>query len=355
MKKLMRLAMLITLAILLVGCSGCSPQNEPSNDSSNSFVSFPTDFAAPTGAYDEACVNLICSPDKLDYSMVSSLMAYVNDDITVDQNIKTSGTGNEYVMYKFTGTAGSGFYSEKTGSFRYSTVKGDQISELISFAAQLDSERIYESEAISSIEIDYIIEEMTSWFGKIKIEPYVVLPLSSKILNEMNEDALPIFEQMEEEEFPIQYSKQYVAEDECYYVLMHAQYNNIPLYQTEFWPANGVGNGISAPWIQLIVSANGIEYVEVNNMWAVRDTAIQGEIMSFDRACENYATYHQQLIGEEKIVISNISLEYVPVMIEGENYTEVVEYRAAYVFERSDMYSIEAYDAVTGEVLSWVE
>lgn len=353
--RLARMIMLVTLAIALLGCSGCSPQHELSNDLSDSIVTFATDFVAPSGAYDEACVSMICSPDKLDYSLVASLMMLVNDDITVAQNTKTSSTGNEYILYKFTGNTGDGFYSENTGSFLFSTARGEQISELISLAAQMDSDKTYESEVISRIEIDKIMENIASWFGEIKIEPYVVLPLSSNVLNEMNEKALPIFEQMEQEGFPIQYSKQYVAEDECYYVLMYAQYNNIPLYQAEFWPANGVGNGISAPWIQLIVSADGIEYVEVNNMWAVRNTTIQGEIMSFERACENYSKYHQQLIGEDMIAISNISLEYVPVMLDDENYTEVVEYRVAYVFERSDMYSMEAFDAVTGEVLSWVE
>lgn len=92
-----------------------------------------------------------------------------------------------------TDAGGDGFYSENTGSFLFSTARGEQISELISLAAQMDSDKTYESEVISRIEIDKIMENIASWFGEIKIEPYVVLPLSSNVLNEMNEKALPIF------------------------------------------------------------------------------------------------------------------------------------------------------------------
>ena len=69
----------------------------------------------------------------------------------------------------------------------------------------------------------------------------------------------------------------------------------------------------------------------------------------------NYATFHGSLLGEESFTVNRIVFAYVPMLMDNEHFFEKIEYRPAFIFHRSDRGMAEAFDAISGELLSWME
>ena len=140
-----------------------------------------------------------------------------------------------------------------------------------------------------------------------------------------------------------------------YYLLLREEVQGVPFFPNEFWPVNGVGNSVSPPWAEAIVSANGFEYIEISGIWEPISIVERGFAMSLDQACDNYATFHGSLLGEESFTVNRIVFAYVPMLMDNEHFFEKIEYRPAFIFHRSDRGMAEAFDAISGELLSWME
>ena len=98
-----------------------------------------------------------------------------------------------------------------------------------------------------------------------------------------------------------------------------------------------------------------LEYIEISGIWEPISIVERGFAMSLDQACDNYATFHGSLLGEESFTVNRIVFAYVPMLMDNEHFFEKIEYRPAFIFHRSDRGMAEAFDAISGELLSWME
>lgn len=326
-------------------------------------VTFDAELDTHSLVTDFAYSNVICKAGKPNVDDWLALVKTRDPAIAASTEERVARSGETYSFVTLTGESGSGFYNENTGTFKYATLLGEQVNTMIAYYADSGADEIFHGSDLSFLSIPDVIhfvnqqtptlmEELTfdAYFND-----YEVFPLSVDILNQINQFAGPAMDEMAELGKELPRKEKWTQADECYYLLLREEVQGVPFFPNEFWPVNGVGNSVSPPWAEAIVSANGFEYIEISGIWEPISIVERGFAMSLDQACDNYATFHGSLLGEESFTVNRIVFAYVPMLMDNEHFFAKIEYRPAFIFHRSDRGMAEAFDAISGELLSWME
>lgn len=326
-------------------------------------VAFDADLEIYSLVTDFAYSSVICQAGKPNLDACLTLVQTRDPGIIVSEEERVAHNGETYSFFNLTGELGSGYFSENAGSFQYATTLGDQIDTMISYYGESGADETFYSSDLAFMTVDEVtrlIDTQSSILMEgIDFDAYLtcyqVLPLSADVLNQINAAASPIMDELEAMGKQLSRKAQWTEVDECYYIVLREKVQGVPLYQNEFWPINGVGYNVSPPWLEMIVSANGLEYIGISGLWEPTSIVERGFAMSLEEACDNYVAFHSGLLGEQPFTVDRITFAYVPLFMENELFTEMVEYRPAFIFHRNDGRLEEAFDAVTKELLSWME
>lgn len=348
-------------AFCLLCCSAAL--SEETYQKTSGIVIFDAEVDVHSLVTDFAYSNISCKAGKPNFDDWFALVKTRDPAAVYSAEERVSRSGETYSFVALTGEFGSGFYNESTGVFKYSTLLGEQVNTMLAYYSDPgDSETFLGSELsfLSAQDVIRFVNQQTpTLMEELTFDAYFndyrVLSLSVDILNQINQAAAPAMDEMETMGKNLSRREQWTQAEECYYLLLREEVQGVAFYPDEFWPINGVGNSVSPPWAEIIVSANGFEYIGISGIWEPMSIAERGFAMSLDQACDNYAAFHNNLLGVESFTVTRIVFAYVPMMVKNQRFWEGVEYRPAFVFHRSDRSIPEAFDAISGELLSWVE
>lgn len=356
-----RVKMFIGLVCALFILCGSVASAEEMYQKTIGIVTFDAELNTHSLVTDFAYSNVVCKVGKISVDNWLALVKTRDPVIAYSAEERIAHTGEAYSYLTLTGEYGSGSYSENDGSFYYGTPLGDQVTTMIVYS---DADEAFQGSDLSFLSIqdvaNLVVQQMPTLKEELTFDAYLndyeVFPLSVDILNRINQSAAPAMDDMEMMGKKLSRREEWTKDDECYYLRLREEVHGVPLYENEFYPINGQGVSVSPVRANVIVSKNGFECIDIQGIWEPTSILERGFSMSLDQACDHYASYHNSLLGEQPFTVNRIDFAYVPILMENELFFEKVEYRPAFIFYRSDRgMMVEAFDAISGELLSWIE
>ncbi len=375
MKKKILSAITAAVAVSLCGCTNVDGKNTGNNEqnisiarSSSSIidgeliVNFGENSALPekAGIYlqkqktftKEQFLKLFKDPPTQD---AESSFRYVNGNET--------GNFSEVSIAYFTN---AGIFYETTAESFLSWKKTDRISttEELSFCSREEAFK----KAVEFLQNDLGIASETIMKGDFYSITKGAFELYKKEVTEEANAPLESGEYEEDREAEKQRAEALskLPSVDYYYLSMVFKIDDIPLYSGGMFQygANDA-QAVSGTWCKIILSENGIEFVNVSHIFEndSSEPAKEAELIGGDKAKELIVKKYEDIIFEGEIEIDDMKLIYLPVPRQGpdaEGIADIVyETRPYYVFhcrktEDRDGKTVETkynfyIDAVTGE------
>ena len=355
-------AIVCTMFILCLCCvfmlqGGARAAAEEKYRGEQGHVTFNASVDVPPDVSELRLIKMHC---KLGFEPKQWIAVMQSYDPTISVSERESFDGT---IYGLLGRWGEGFVNGTTGIASYKTQRGREVSNVILFADAGEDDPVFygsdlpfmTAEEAAMFSMGFLPARKTDSADGAHIEVDQVFPLNADILNRLNEYAAKNMDEFEEMGATIARRERWTEEDACYYIRFRETVGGVKAHPEEFFPINTQGVGISPFSGEIILSADGVEYISFYDIAEVVSVTECASAMSLEAACGNYAAYHGQLLGEDPITVIHISFAYVPMAADNRLFYEEIEYRPAYVFYRDDKMLSETFDAVTGEVLSWTE
>lgn len=200
------------------------------------------------------------------------------------------------------------------------------------------------------IEAENDIREFTESLGIEFSCDSLVYTCTLERLNQIIEKQKNYYEQWNET-----YDMSVTKADEAYIMVLQQGYQGIPLFPYHL--SNSVINTTaSGNSCYAFYSAEGIEEMELRNVYDIKEAGKKNEIMSLGEVLELYCSKYGNELGVKE-TIKRIQLYYLPICTDKETLeftAKPIWYFESYVERNANlMKRAVVFDAVTGEVLPW--
>lgn len=272
---------------------------------------------------------------------------------------ESNGTGGTFQYIEYRWPNANGNYSDDLGgNFAYASDRGACLNDLLVYfqSAQTDAYRFPNAELSFATQAQSV-QKALALFASVGVNLTVdtVIPLDLAMLNQMQQATRKDMEADQAAGLKLHRMEEWREEDACYVILFKQEMEGLPLYDQPFWPYTGNGDSVDPPCAEVVLSAAGVESLQVNNLWKPTETPASVSILSLQEMLTLFGKNHNELLGAEPLHVSRIALTYAPVGIQGKPLNQAIQYVPAYVFtvtENGQTYD-EGYSALDGACLQW--
>ena len=221
---------------------------------------------------------------------------------------------NDILVRRICAAEDAMIYSDKYGGFRYSTENAKYTREIASdFFEYPNNELTFMSQSDAILLCESTLNELG-----ITAQAYDVKSLNVDTLIQLSNESRADLLEWQVLGKEVYIKDDWSIDDECYYIDLYNMIDGIPVTLSGYYDKK-VDSYFSGTTISIIITCNGIEYIDVSNLVHLVSDGEPISSCTMQTALDGYISEKNSELTSVDIYIADMYIRYVQTFIPGEN------------------------------------